>query len=116
MEQPAGEVSQELVVDEERLPEATEFVPVEEQPIPVEMPKPVYPEIARRAGVEGKVLVHILVDRMGRVRDVKIIRGPEVFHEAAKDAAWKGIWRPAIQNHGPVAVWVALPLRFTLRD
>ncbi len=114
VEQPVQQTDN-IVVEEERLPDVGEFIPVEEQPVQVEMPKPVYPEIARRAGIEGVVFIQILVDKAGKVRDVKIVKGPEMFHEAAKEAAWKSVWRPAIQNQKPVAVWVAYPVRFLLK-
>jgi periplasmic protein TonB len=114
VEQPVSK-QDNIVVEEEKLPEVGEFVPVEEQPAPVEQPKPVYPEIARRAGIEGTVWIMILVDRTGKVRDVRVTKGPEMFHEAAKEAAWKSVWRPAIQNQKPVPVWVTYPIRFTLK-
>ena len=114
VEQPVSQ-QENIVVEEEKLPDVGEFIPVEEQPVAVELPKPVYPEIARRAGIEGVVHIQILVDKAGKVRDVKLMKGPEMFHEAAKEAAWKSVRRPAIQNHKPVAVWVAYPIRFTLK-
>jgi len=114
VEQPVAQTDN-IMVEEDKLPDVGEFIPVEEQPVPVEQPKPVYPEIARRAGIEGVVFIQILVDKSGKVRDVKIVKGPEMFHEAAKEAAWKSVWRPAIQNQKPVAVWVAYPIRFTLK-
>jgi protein TonB len=114
VEQPVQQTDN-IVVEEDKLPDVGEFIPVEEQPVPVEQPKPVYPEIARRAGIEGVVFIQILVDKTGKVRDVKIVKGPEMFHESAKEAAWKSVWRPAIQNQKPVAVWVAYPIRFTLK-
>ena len=114
VEQPVAQEA-DIVVEEEKLPEIGEFIPVEEEPVAVEQPKPVYPEIARRAGIEGTVWVMILVDKTGKVRDVQITKGPEMFHEAAREAAWKSVWKPAIQNHKPVAVWVTYPVRFTLK-
>lgn len=105
----------DIVVEEEKLPEAGEFVAVEEQPVAIDQPKPIYPEIARRAGIEGVVWVMILVDKTGKVRDVRITKGPEMFQEAAKEACWKSVWRPAIQNQKPVPVWVTYPIRFTLK-
>jgi periplasmic protein TonB len=113
VEQPAPE-TKEIAVEEEVLPRSDEFVPVEEQPVPVERPIPEYPEMAIRAGIEGVVYVTILVDKTGKVRDAKVLKGPEVLREAALAAAWKSVWRPAIQNHRPVAVWVAYPFRFKL--
>jgi protein TonB len=114
VEQPVSSQN-DIVVEEEKLPDVGDFVPVEEQPAPIEQPKPVYPEIARRAGIEGTVWVMILVDKAGKVRDVRITKGPEMFHEAAKEACWKSVWRPAIQNQKPVPVWVTYPIRFTLK-
>ena len=116
VEQPVVQRSETIEVSEDALPDVGEFVPVEEIPAPVEQPKPVYPEVARQAGIEGVVYIQVLVDRAGKVRDVKIVKGPEIFHEAARVAAWKSVWRPAIQNHKPVAVWVAYPVRFVLND
>lgn len=115
VEQPVGQQN-DIVVEEEKMPDAGEFVAVEEQPVPIEQPKPIYPEIARRAGIEGVVWVMILVDKTGKVRDVRITKGPEMFQEAAKEACWKTVWRPAIQNQKPVPVWVTYPIRFTLKS
>ena len=114
VEQPMAQ-QDNIVVEEEELPAVGEFIPVEEVPVAVQMPTPAYPEVARQAGIEGTVFIQILVDKTGKVRDVKIQKGPEMFHEAAREAAWKSVWRPAIQNHRPVAVWVAYPVRFLLR-
>jgi protein TonB len=111
---PVQVVKDELVVDEEKLPALGEFVMVQEIPVPIEAPKPEYPELARRASIEGTVYIRLLVDKTGRVRDVVVDKGPEVFHQVAKDAAWKSVWKPAIQNQRPVAVWVAYPIRFKL--
>jgi protein TonB len=76
---------------------------------------PVYPEDARQNGIEGTVFIQMLVTASGAVRDVRIVRGPKIFHEAARQSAYKSVWRPAVQNQKPVAVWVALPIRFVLR-
>jgi outer membrane biosynthesis protein TonB len=56
------------------------------------------------------------VDKTGAVRDVRVLKGPEILREAALKAAWKSVWRPAIQNKKPVAVWVAYPVKFKLND
>lgn len=105
---------EEIVVEEDKLPAPGDFIPVEQNPVPIEMPAMAYPEIARRAGIEGTVFVRMLVDKTGRVRDVLVDKGPEVFYPVVKEAALKSIWRPAIQNKRPVAVWVGYPIRFKL--
>ena len=99
---------------EEEEEEIVEIWRVEKHPVPVNNPSPKYPEIARKAGITGNVVVQVLVNKKGKVEAVEILQGNEVFHEAATTAAWKWTFTPAIQNDKPVKVWVALPFRFQL--
>ncbi|MFA6541254.1 MAG: TonB family protein [Bacteroidota bacterium] len=96
-----------------------DFVPVEKQPnpIPGNNPAPVYPEIARRAGVEGTVWVKIWVDKEGNPKKAQILKSDaELFNQPAIDAAMKWKFTPAIMNNGPVAVWVSIPFKFRLNQ
>jgi protein TonB len=102
--------------EEDILPSPDQYIPVEEVPVAVERPAPEYPAMAIKAGIEGTVFVQLLVDKTGAVRDVRVLKGPEILREAALKAAWKSVWRPAIQNKKPVAVWVAYPVKFKLND
>ena len=54
-------------------------------------PKPSYPQLARRAGVEGIVRLQVRVTKDGRVEVEKLIEGAPVLADAAMDAV-KG-WR-----------------------
>ena len=76
---------------------------------------PPYPEIARKAGIEDKVFVMVLVDKEGNVEQIGEIRGAEVFHEVVREAVPKWKFNPALQNDKPVKVWVSLPITFTLK-
>ena len=92
------------------------FQAVEKLPIPITNPAPVYPELPRRAGVEGTVWVNIWVTKEGKVRKAAVLKSDsELFDQAALDAAMKWVFTPAIMNSGPVAVWVSVPFRFQLR-
>lgn len=75
---------------------------------------PEYPAIARQAGVEGTVVLKVLVGKEGDVRDVVYISGPEMLKDAAIAAIklWK--FRPALQQQRPVAAWVRVPMQFSL--
>ncbi|MBI4551250.1 MAG: energy transducer TonB [Candidatus Latescibacteria bacterium] len=107
---------EKIVVEEEVLPAPDEFVAFEELPVPISQQQPKYPEMARRAGVEGMVILHVLIDKSGKVRDVRVIKGIGAgLDEAAVEAVRQWIYTPAIQNHKPVAVWVSQPMRFKLR-
>ena len=73
-----------------------------------------YPDIARKAGLTGKVFVTALVNKLGKVEEIGKISGPEVFHQSAREAALRWEFEPAIQNEKPVKVWVSLPFTYQL--
>ena len=89
-------------------------VAAEEMPILISMPPPAYPEIARQAEVQGTVVVRVLVGIDGRVRDVIVVEGIPMLNRAALEAARNAIFKPALQQHRPVAVWVHVPMEFVL--
>lgn len=92
-----------------------DFVPFEKEPVVIKRIEPVYPEIAKRAGVEGTVWVKLWVDKEGKVHKVVIMKSDaEVLNQAAIDAAQQFLFTPAMQHNGPVAVWVSFPFRFKL--
>jgi len=76
-----------------------------------------YPEIARKAGIEGRVIVQVLVSEKGRVIDTRVIKS--LGHSGCDQAAVKAIrkvkWKPALQRDKPVKVWVAIPVIFRLK-
>ncbi len=101
-------------------PEMYEFIPVEKEP-GVDLGKlqslVVYPDLARRAGVEGTVVLRVLVDKDGSVRRMVIESSDnQLLNPAAEDAIKKyGKFTPAIQNQQPIQCWVSIPIRFRLR-
>jgi protein TonB len=103
-------------VSDEDVPPA-DFVPVEKQPQVVTPNVPKYPELAQRAGIEGRVIVKIWVDKDGRPRKAVILKSDaEIFNQPAIDAAMATRFTPAIMNKGPVAVWVVIPFTFKLKQ
>jgi len=69
-----------------RLPRT--FVPVEKEPVVVKKVEPKYPDLAMRAGLEGKVWVKIWVDKEGKAKQVVILKSDaEIFNEPAMEAA-----------------------------
>jgi protein TonB len=105
-------------VIEELLPSPDEFVPFEEAPVQVVSVTPKYPDLAQRANIEGTVWIKALVDKEGKVRDVLIVKNSGAnagFEEAAIDAAKQTVWKPAISNGQPIAVWVTYKVDFKLK-
>jgi len=98
------------------MPRPDEFVAFDEEPQLLVAPDPVWPEMARKAGITGTVWVKVLVDKEGMVRDAIVIKESGAnagFEEAALEAAKKRMYRPAMQNNQPVPVWVAYKVKFT---
>ena len=78
--------------------------------------KPEYPEFARRAGVEGQVIVQFVVDERGNVVDPVVVRSAnDLLSEAALDAVRKVKFTPGQQRGRPVKVRFSLPVTFRLR-
>jgi len=76
-----------------------------------------YPEIAIRAGIEGKVLVLAFVDENGNVNNAKIIQGiGGGCDEAAIDAVLKTKFKPGRQQGNPVKVQVSVPVVYKLHQ
>ena len=94
--------------------EVLEFFMVEEKPTITKNVRPIYPEIARKAGLSGRVFVRFKVGRDGRVSEVQILKGEEIFRQAAVDAVLQFVFKPAMQNDKPVAVWMSQVIRFDL--
>ncbi len=101
-----------LVIASDDMPSEGEFVYYEDEPTPVTRVEPAYPEFAREAQIQGKVTLHVLVGKDGRVKSVKVIKGVTGLNDAAVDAIKKWVFKPALSNNKPVAVWVEVPMDF----
>ena len=81
---------------------------------PISVPTPVYPEEAKKKRIEGKVTLKVVVNVDGSVSDVSVLEGPEIFHQAAIDAALHWQFRPAEHNGKVVPVWMVMTIEFSL--
>ena len=101
---------------EEPLPGPEQWVWAEQYPVAVTQITPEYPEIGREAGVEGLVVVKVLVGKDGRVLDARLDEKHQVplLNDAALAAARRWVFTPALANGRPVVVWSAIPFHFRL--
>lgn len=90
------------------------FAGVDTPPALKYAPKPVYPEWAREAGVEGKVLLRVLVGKDGRPKKVIATGGVRALGEDAARAVMRWTFHPALSNGNPIEVWVEVPVVFRL--
>ena len=104
-----------IVMKEASLPTPDQFVAVEVLPQLLRMEAPVYPSLARETGVEGTVLLRVLVSKEGKVLNVIVLSGNPMLADAARTAAFTAQFSPAQQQHKPVPVWVQLPVVFSLK-
>jgi protein TonB len=112
-----GDAGQQIVVappSEEELPKFGEYVFVEELPEVITKVPPVYPDLAREAGVDGTVQVQALVGKDGKVKDTRVTKSISMLDASAIAAVKQWVFKPALSNNKPVAVWVAVPVKFTL--
>ena len=98
------------------VPGIHEYVYVERVPEAVKQVKPVYSDIARSAGIEGKVMVRVLVGKDGHVLDARVEEKFSVpmLNDAALTAARQWVFTPGLANQQPVMCWVTIPFNFRL--
>ncbi len=79
-------------------------------------PSPVYPEIARRNGWEGTVIVKALVDIDGSVIETEVVysEGHEIFQKSAEETFKKAKFKPAMRFGKPIKAWVVRRFDFKL--
>jgi len=86
-------------------------------PVIAKKTKPEYPEVARRAHAQGKVLLSAVVGTDGRVSDLRVLKsaypgwGLEI---AALRAVSQWEYQPALKEGHPVAVYLTVGVDFTL--
>lgn len=83
-----------------------------------ETPQPQYPDSARRAGKEGRVLLRVLVDEEGRAKAVEVnsSSGHDMLDQAASEALKKWRFVPAHADGRPIETWVKVPIEFQLSN
>lgn len=93
-----------------------DFVAYEKAPQIIKSVAPVYPEEARKAGLEGTVWIKIWVGKAGKPVKVVIQKSAsDIFDEAAIAAAKQFVFTPAILKGVPTDVWVSIPFYFRLK-
>lgn len=102
--------------------EAAIFEVVEELPEPMGgisaiQSRVEYPELAKKAGIEGRVTIRAAIDEKGNVIKTQVVKGiGGGCDEAAIKAIEKTKFKPGSQRGKPVKVWMAIPIAFKLRN
>lgn len=107
----------EVIVDND--PGINDFISVEQEPVPVNIDdiKSLigYPQIARDAGIQGQVVVRVLVDKTGNYDRHKVVKSVHpILDDAVQQQLSKLKFTPAIQGGRPIKFWVNIPFNFKL--
>lgn len=102
--------------------EIVAFLPSEDMPVfPGNVQKWIaknvnYPVLAAENGIEGKVFIQFVVERDGRVSNIKVVRSvdPSLDKEAMRVISAMPKWKPGKQRGIPVRVSYTLPIAFQL--
>ena len=76
--------------------------------------KPVYPEVALAARVQGIVILEIIIDHSGNVRDAQILRSVPLLDQAAIEAVRQWQFTPTFVSNASAEVVMTVTVNFTL--
>ena len=76
--------------------------------------RPVYPQVAMAAKVEGIVIIEATIGKDGHVTNAKVLRSQPLLDQAALDAVSQWQFTPTLLNKEPVEVIMTVTVNFTL--
>jgi protein TonB len=76
--------------------------------------QPIYPAQARSKGLQGPVVLQIVIDEVGQVRNLRTVSGDAVLARAAIDAVRQWRYQPYRLNGQPVKMPTQITVNFTL--
>jgi TonB family protein len=100
--------------DSDSLPTPTEEYLVSQMPRVLSEVRPIYPQEAKDNKKEGVVILNILIDEKGIVRQVEVVESDEVFKKEALVAMKRFKFSPALVNGKAVAVKIRYVINFKL--
>ncbi len=77
-------------------------------------PRPVYPQLAKQARIQGVVKLHALISKEGTIENLTLISGHPLLAPAALEAVKQWMYQPTLLNGEPVGVDTEIDVNFTL--
>ena len=103
--QPPRAGAPDTVAERPQMPELLEFVSAD------------YPKEAAEKGIEGEVILRLTIDTEGRVEAAEVaVPAGNGFDEAARSAALKFKWKPALKDGKPIKVVIEYKYTFELQE
>ena len=76
--------------------------------------QPLYPEDARQARIQGQVVLHALIDKHGKIKELTVVSGHPMLVPAAMKAVKKWRYKPFLVENHPVLVETSIVVNFAL--
>ena len=76
--------------------------------------QPIYPDIARRARIQGTVVLQAVISKQGTIENLRVVSGHPMLTSAAMDAVKQWRYRPFLLNGEPVEVDTQVTVFFNL--
>jgi protein TonB len=76
--------------------------------------QPVYPAIAKAAGIHGAVVMEAVISKTGRIESLHVVSGPDMLRRAALDAVQMARYRPYLLSGQPTEVQTTITVVFQL--
>jgi len=109
-----GFVPATLVMPMKRKAPVSKYTPYDKPPKIISRIRFKYPPNAQKDGIEGRVLLKVLVGKTGSVKDVEIVESIPELDEAALKAVQDVKFKPGKYKDKPVDVWVRIPIDFKI--
>lgn len=81
----------------------------------LKQPVPIYPLAAKKAKIEGSVLLDAVIGEDGTIKNLKAVSGPKELQQSALDAVRQWTYKPYLINGDPVEVETTVTITYSLR-
>jgi len=97
-----------------KIPDAQTIL--EARPIYRINPPPSYPIIARKRGYQGNVVLEVLINKQGKVIDLRVFSssGYSILDKTAIASVKKWLFEPGMRGNDKIEMWVRVPIQFKL--
>lgn len=76
---------------------------------------PVYPPDAKKARIQGKVVLEAVIGKDGEVENLKVVSGPNQLQQSSLDAVRQWVYKPYLVNGNPVEVTTQITVIYSLK-
>lgn len=76
---------------------------------------PKYPSEAKKAHIQGKVILDAIIGKSGDVQQLHVVSGPRELQQSALDAVRQWTYTPVLMNGAPVEVETTITVNYSLK-